>query len=261
LDTDMILAKRAAETVITEARRVSAEARAFVVMGEPHKIADGLALLMKATERASLPAMFDGASGMAKRLGELLEGLVATAGYIDVTEEDLAAVTEEEAAKHEHARRAHAMRYAVVRTLRGWQAERNAILRLLGNADVPERPTLADRIALLTKTFSTHDWAEKSKMWKAFAVSRRTTCNSITPKANETLVLNDGTRLLDVYGHLGELHQKTNDDLIASREHGDKDPDTLEHDAYLEGKAHAFVYAMDLIVNLGREGFDLIKQK
>jgi hypothetical protein len=95
-------------------------------------------------------------------------------------------------------------------------------------------------------------------MWAALATARKNTGHKPT---RETPPHDPCTNLFEVFQRLITWHQSADEDLIASRNHGDKDHDTLEHDAYLEGRATAYVHAMDLIIELGQAGYELTKQQ
>ncbi len=266
--------------------------------------------------RSLLDAMpSDSEKAVEEQLRDVWQKLRDITGIVSITDADLDAVTEEDAANGPDARRYYAERKAIVRVirervdelnamhlkmqLRGFRVDNgvdgdkrmlHAVERLLAVHDAFQRVRAAfsrvDAVAAnrpeeefasfveqhLTSTsehrFASNGWAKamkdlqaigdafvqmRRKVWDSFAKLRRTTDyrpSLMTPEHAPC------TALLDVFNVLGEWHAKTDRELC---DLADDVPNIVERRANLTGRAHSYVHAMDLIVALGRDGYEIVK--
>lgn len=94
----------------------------------------------------------------------------------------------------------------------------------------------------------------RAKTWITIAALRR--CTNDRP----TLTTPDFApcaSLIDAFNNVAEWHAKSDRELhdLGTEE------DTLERRVYLEGRATSYIHAMDLIVAIGRAGYELVKQQ
>lgn len=94
----------------------------------------------------------------------------------------------------------------------------------------------------------------RAKTWLTIAALRRCTNGRPTLIMPETMPC---ASLIDVFNNFANWHDKADRELHELAAEGD----ALERKAYFEGRATSYVHAMDLIVALGRDGYELAKQQ